>query len=88
MGNIDVEEIVEANKEKAAKKASRRGEKQEKIDEYASLNTRSISKIAGRKVDHSERSETPAAENKASGVKSKDGSGERSIADIANMLKK
>ena len=88
MGNIDVEEIVEANKEKAAKKASRRGEKQEKIDEYASLNTRSISKIAGRKVDHSERSETPAAENKASGVKSKDGSSERSIADIANMLKK
>ena len=50
--NMDIDVIIEANKEKAAKKAEKRGEKQKKLDEYASMNTRSISSIAGGNVNH------------------------------------
>ena len=88
MGNIDVEEIVEANKEKAAKKAEKRGKQQDKIDEYASMSTRSISSIAGGKIDHSEYKGKAGAEDKAAASVSESGSeGGRSISDIANMLK-
>ena len=44
--NISPEELIEKNKEKAAKKRAKRGEKAEKINAMAQANTRSISSSA------------------------------------------
>ena len=99
LGKTDVEEIIEKNKEKAAAKAEKRGAQQEKLESYASMNTRKISDIA--KVNRTENeSVADRKETKSSAAKSKDtaasgksskqsgGAGGQSIASIANMLKK
>ena len=99
IGKTSVEEIIEQNKEKAQKKAEKRSEKQEKLEAYASMNTRKISDIA--KVNRTEQegaadrkeyskksqSASSSADNSGKKAKSGDGSGQ-SIADIANMLKR
>ena len=99
IGKTSVEEIIEQNKEKAQKKAEKRSEQQEKLEAYASMNTRKISDIA--KVNRTEQegaadrkeyskksqSASSSADNSGKKAKSGDGSGQ-SIADIANMLKR
>lgn len=100
IGKTDVDEIIEKNKEKAAKKAEKRSEQQEKLEAYASMNTRKLSDIA--KVNRSEqdsaadrkeytkKSQSASSASEKGGKnakKSGDGNGQ-SIADIANMLKR
>ena len=99
IGKTSVEEIIEQNKEKAQKKAEKRSEKQEKLEAYASMNTRKISDIAkvnrteqesaADRKEYSKKSQTASssADNSGKKAKSGDGSGQ-SIADIANMLKR
>jgi len=97
--NIDVEQVVEANKEKAKKKAEKLGEKVEKLDEYANMKTsrKSVTKYANTSVkrddvedikkasstDNTNKDTNKASKKAASGKKS-DG---ENIASIANMLK-
>ena len=99
IGKTSVEEIIEQNKEKAQKKAEKRSEQQEKLEAYASMNTRKISDIAkvnrteqesaADRKEYSKKSQTASssADNSGKKAKSGDGSGQ-SIADIANMLKR
>lgn len=55
--NMSPEELIEKNKEKAAKKRQKRGEKAEKINAMAQANTRSISSSARTDVSQSEKNE-------------------------------
>ncbi len=62
----DIEQIIEANKEKAKKKAEKRGLRDKKLEEYASMSTssiknKSISSIAGSSVSHEEIKRTGGA---------------------------
>lgn len=67
-----IEDIIEANKEKAAKKAEKRKEQVEKLDKYASMNTktsyrqRSVSDIARNTV----KEDTPSIPAKKTSAKS------------------
>ena len=99
LGKTDVDDIIEKNKEKAAEKAAKRGERQEKLEAYASMNTRKISDIAKANRTENE-SVADKKDTKSSAPKSKDttssgkgskqggGANGQSIASIANMLKK
>lgn len=99
LGKTDVDEIIEKNKEKAAEKAAKRGERQEKLEAYASMNTKKISDIAKANRTENE-SVADKKDTKSSAPKSKDttssgkgskqggGANGQSIASIANMLKK
>lgn len=69
--NISPEELIEKNKEKAAKKRQKRGEKAEKINAMAQANTRSISYSARKEVvNQSEKNaQLKAAEEKRRNAK-------------------
>lgn len=69
--NISPEELIEKNKEKAAKKRQKRGEKAEKINAMAQANTRSISSSAKKEVvNQSEKNaQLKAAEEKRRNAK-------------------
>lgn len=69
--NISPEELIEKNKEKAAKKRQKRGEKAEKINAMAQANTRSISSSARKEVvNQSEKNaQLKAAEEKRRNAK-------------------
>lgn len=92
--NQDVEQIIEANKEKAARKAEKRQEKNAKMEEYASMNTknlqrRSISQIAKTSVSEADepvnkgKSVSSSANNSGKGKK---GNSNGSISKYANMM--
>jgi YidC/Oxa1 family membrane protein insertase len=90
----DVEQIIEANKEKAAKKAEKRGEQNEKLEEYASMKTKniptkSISQLAGTSVE-GKGAKSPSSEKKNSKPVEKDKNAEnsKSISGYAHMLKR
>lgn len=98
MGGMDIDQIVEANKEKAARKAEKRDERYKKVDEYASMSTkkaRGVAEIAGGRGGSEETKKKSAytegakkAPDKTSQKKSGDTTQGASIADIANMLKR
>lgn len=81
--NISPEELIEKNKEKAAKKRAKRGEKAEKINAMAQANTRSISSSARTNtVSQSEKSaQLKRAEEKRKNAKP------GSLSAKANMVK-
>lgn len=97
LAKTDIDEIIEKNKDKAEAKAAKRGERQEKLEAYASMNTRKISDIAKANRTENEsvadRKETKSSAQKntaSSGKNAKKGqdANGQSIASIANMLKK
>lgn len=81
---ISVEDLIEKNKEKAAKKREKRGEKAEKINAMAQTNTRSIQSTAKKSVitDKEKEEKLRKAEEKNQYAK------EGSLASKANMVKK
>lgn len=93
--NIDAEQIIEANKEKAEKKAEKRKESAAKVEEYASMSTRninrkSISQLAGTSVEgkgklskSSIKDDDSDVPNISSGNNKSD---KKSISGYANML--
>ncbi len=100
---INVDEIIEKNKEKAAKKAAKRAANEEKFSQYASMSTKSISDIAGKSVskanasENVQKSQTPKTEpapadpakkgGKSSGGKKRNGDNS-SISNYAHMVKR
>ena len=98
MGTMDLEQIIEANKEKAARKAEKRDERYKKVDEYASMSTkkaRGVAEIAGGRNNADEAKKNASytgAEKKVPDKSSQRNQGDAvqgsSIADIANMLKR
>lgn len=81
---ISVEDLIEKNKEKAAKKREKRGGKAEKINAMAQTNTRSIQSTAKKSVitDKEKEEKLRKAEEKNQYAK------EGSLASKANMVKK
>ena len=86
LAKISVEELVEKNKEKAAKKREKRSVKAEKINAMAQTNTRSIKDSASRSVsgmsDKEREIKIEQAKSRAENAK------EGSLAAKANMVKK
>jgi YidC/Oxa1 family membrane protein insertase len=77
--NLDINKIVEKNKEKAAAKAEKRGIKRERMMQYANMSTKSMNNKAGISE------EKIAQLNRAAEARSKARSG--SMASKANMVK-
>lgn len=77
--NLDIAEIVEKNKEKAAIKAEKRGIKRERMMQYANMSTKSMNSKADISADKIDQL------NKAAEAHSKAGAG--SMASKANMVK-
>lgn len=97
LARTDIDEIIEKNKDKAEAKAAKRGERQEKLEAYASMNTRKISDIAkasrteNESVADRKETKSSAQRNTASSGKGAKKGGDasgQSISSIANMLKK
>ena len=86
LAKISVEELVEKNKEKAAKKREKSSERAEKINTMAQTNTRSIKDSANRNVSGMSEKER---EKKIEQAKSHaENAREGSLAAKANMVKK
>lgn len=97
-----VDQIIEENKEKAAKKAEKRGEQNAKLEEYAVMKTKniapkkSISQLANTNVDNKNSSSSSSAKNTSysSGKSNKkveknnEEEGKKSISGYAHMLKR
>lgn len=83
LSKMSVEDLIEKNKEKAAKKREKRGERAEKINEMAQMNTKSIKSSANRST--SSMSEKEREERVARASKN---AKEGSLAAKANMVKK
>lgn len=81
---ISVEDLIEKNKEKAAKKREKRGEKAEKINAMAQTNTKSIQTTAKKSAitDKEKEEKLKKAEEKNQYAK------KGSLASKANMVKK
>ncbi len=77
--NLDIAEIVEKNKEKAAIKAEKRGIKRERMMQYANMSTKSMNSKADISADKIDQL------NKAAEARSKASAG--SMASKANMVK-
>jgi len=87
-----IDQLIEKNKEKAAKKAEKRGDKPSRFEQYASMNTKqfeaaeeakkrkSISEIANTTVKDDKKDYKPIDKNRVEG--------KGSISDYANMLKR
>ena len=96
--NKSVDDIIEANKEKAAKKAEKRGEQNAKLEEYAAIKTknidrRSISQIANAgKGNGDAKAEKKSESSNAGGKSSKKvdknnaQADKKSISGYAHML--
>ncbi len=82
LSKISVEEMIEKNKEKAAKKREKRGEKAAKINEMAQMNTKSIKSTANSVSKMSEKEKEEKIEKARRNIK------EGSLASKANMVKK
>lgn len=82
---ISVEDLIEKNKEKAAEKIRKRGEKAEKINSMAQTNTRSIKESAIRNTSASIAS---TSEKKEAIEKTQKNIKPGSLSDKANMVKK
>ena len=81
---ISVEDLIEKNKEKAAKKREKRGERAEKINAMAQTNTRSIQSRAKTSVQTDKEKEEKLKKAATSQNTAKEGS----LAAKANLVKK
>ena len=81
---ISVDELIEKNKEKAAKKREKRGERAEKINAMAQTNTRSIQSKAKTSVQTDKAKE----EKLQKAANNKNTAKEGSLASKANLVKK
>lgn len=99
LSNQSVEDIIEENKEKAAKKAEKRGEQNAKLEEYAGMKTKniqpkSISQLANTSVEGKENTNKTNVSRSSSGKKNKpvekntDAASSKSISGYAHMLKR
>ncbi len=99
LSNQSVEDIIEGNKEKAAKKAEKRGEQNAKLEEYAGMKTKniqpkSISQLANTSVEGKENTNKTNVSRSSSGKKNKpveknaDAASSKSISGYAHMLKR
>ena len=100
--NVDVDEMIRKNQEKAAKLRAKRGEAPvaEKFNQFANTSTRSIANTNTKKIDEESLSETAKSSEKGITIKTKNNykitdykkrEGEykaNNIADVANMLKR
>ena len=100
--NVDVDEMIRKNQEKAAKLRAKRGEVPvaEKFNQFANTSTRSIANTNTKKIDEESLSETAKSTEKGITIKTKNNykitdykkrEGEykaNNIADVANMLKR
>lgn len=84
LSKISVEDLIEKNREKAAKKQRKRGEKAEKINEMAQTNTRSIKITAKQSTIADEKREEKVREAAEKAMNAKEGS----LASKASMVKK
>nr|WP_315100794.1 YidC/Oxa1 family membrane protein insertase [uncultured Catonella sp.] len=100
--NVDVDEMIRKNQEKAAKLRAKRGEAPvaEKFNQFANTSTRSIANTNTKKIDEDSSSETGKSTEKGITIKTKNNykitdykkrEGEykaNNISDVANMLKR
>ena len=100
--NVDVDEMIRKNQEKAAKLRAKRGEAPvaEKFNQFANTSTRSIANTNTKKIDEESLSETAKSSEKGITIKTKNNykitdykkrEGEykaNNISDVANMLKR
>ena len=96
--NKSVDEIIEANKEKAAKKAEKRGEQNAKLEEYAAMKTKNIDRRSISQIANTNKGDTDSktAVKSSSGSSSSKGSkkvdknsaeaDKKSISGYAHML--
>lgn len=77
LNKMSIEDLIEKNKEKAAKKQKKRGEKAERVNSMAHSNTKGISNSANRTVS-----------NNNNNAKNKNVSKPGSLASKANMVNK
>jgi len=82
LSKMSIDDMIEKNKEKAAKKREKRGERAEKINAMAQMNTKSIKSSATRTSSMSEKEREEKIERARKNVK------EGSLAAKANMVKK
>ena len=100
--NVDVDEMIRKNQEKAAKLRAKRGEAPvaEKFNQFANTSTKSIATTNTKKIDEESLSETAKSSEKGITIKTKNNykitdykkrEGEykaNNISDVANMLKR
>ena len=100
--NVDVDEMIRKNQEKAAKLRAKRGEAPvaEKFNQFANTSTRSIANTNTKKIDEDSSSEIGKSTEKGITIKTKNNykitdykkrEGEykaNNISDVANMLKR
>ena len=79
---ISVEDLIEKNKEKAAKKREKRGEKAEKINAMAQANTKKIKEPVSKVTSEEKEEKLKQAAKKAENAKA------GSLASKANMVKR
>ena len=84
LSKMSVDELIEKNKEKAAKKREKRGERAEKINAMAQTNTRSIQSKAKTSVQTDKAKE----EKLQKAANNKNTAKEGSLASKANLVKK
>ena len=86
LSKMSVDDLIEKNREKAAKKREKRGEKAERINAMAQTNTKSIKETAKRNVSSvsEKEKEEKVAKAKENAKNAKAGS----LASKANMVKK
>ena len=86
LSKMSVDDLIEKNREKAAKKREKRGEKAERINAMAQTNTKSIRETAKRNVSSisEKEKEEKVAKAKENAKNAKAGS----LASKANMVKK
>lgn len=96
--NKSVDEIIDANKEKAAKKAEKRGEQNAKLEEYAAMKTKNIDRRSISQIANTNKGDTDSktAVKSSSGSSSSKGSkkvdknsaeaDKKSISGYAHML--
>lgn len=86
LASISVDDLIEKNKDKAAKKREKRGEKAERINQMAQANTKRLNDSAKRGVSEASQKEKEAKLEKAreNAKNAKPGS----LASKANMVKK
>ncbi len=82
LAKISVEDLIERNKEKAAKKREKRGERAEKINQMAQMNTKSINSSANRTSTMTEKEREEKIARASQNIKA------GSLAEKANMVKK
>ena len=83
---MDLDKVIEKNKEKSAKKMEKIQANQAKLQEYANMNTRNISGTAGRSYADKAKTATQKAENTSTNVNASSAK-PGSLMAKANMVK-